>query len=431
MIPESPLPFHAAVLAGLSQSGRVALHTPKQAAGESMARILMAWELGAGYGHMAPLVALARPLMQAGHHVSFAARDTTVAEAVLAGSSMPWHPAPANRAVGGPWTLHSYPQILMRTAFNETQALQERLQAWRRLYDETRPDILVSDHSPTALLAARGRDLRCIATGTGFVVPPDLAPMPELRPWEPLDPAELARDEAQVLDTVNAAVRAIGIPPLSRLGELHAAAAPALFTLKELDPYAEVRGAAGYWGPIPAPPGEAPRWPEGDGKRVFLYGQPFESLVPVLERLRESPHRTLVYIQKLAPELRQRLQGPRLRFAERLQDMAAVTRDCDCAVMTNGHGTTAAMLLAGKPVLLLPQHLEMLLLARSVERAGLGLAAPLLRLEGILGKLERLLAEESFTLKAREFAGRHRDRLDAASPGRHFQALVTRLADGR
>ncbi len=44
--------------------------------------------------------------------------------------------------------------------------------------------------------------------------------------------------------------------------------------------------------------------------------------------------------------------------------------------MTNGHSTVAAMLMAGKPMVILPQHLEMFLIARSIEASGAGLSAP-------------------------------------------------------
>jgi UDP:flavonoid glycosyltransferase YjiC (YdhE family) len=395
-----------------------------------MARILMTWELGGGYGHLAPLLALARPLKDAGHEIAFAVRDVAAAEAVLGESGIPYYPAPANFFPLGPVSLHSYAQILLQTAFNGVQELRGRVRAWQALYDLLRPDILVCDHSPTALLAARGRDLHCIFTGTGFSVPPDVKSLPELRPWAPLDPGTLQRDEARALDMASAVARDLGLPALAYLAEIYSHATPALFTLKELDCYAEQRPDASYWGPLPGPGGAAPQWPEGEGKRVFLYGQPFESLPQVLESLHRGKHRVLAYIPKLAPDLRQKFQGGRLRFADKLQDMAAVTREADCAVMTNGHTTTAAMLLAGKPVLLLPQHLEMLLIARRVETGGLGLSAPLLKLEGILGKLDRILNEESFTKTAKDFAARYRD-VGSESPRRHFQALVTRLAGSR
>ena len=392
-----------------------------------MAKILMTWELGAGYGHLAPLLSLAQPLRKAGHDVVFAVRDAGAAEAVLGGSGIAYYPAPYNSRPFGPVTLHSYAQILLNTAFNDVQELRGRVRAWQSLFDLLRPDLLVCDHSPTALLAARGRDLRCLMTGTGFTVPPDVQALPELRPLAPAEPEVLQQEEARALHMANSICRDLGMPKLSRLSEVYSHATPALFTLKELDCYAPQRPAAEYWGPIPGPGGAVPVWPDGEGKRVFLYGQPFESLPQVLEQLHQGKHRVLAYIPRLALGLKEKFRGGSLHFADALQDMALVTEQADCAVMTSGHTTSAAMLLAGKPVLLLPMHLEMQLLSMSVMATGAGLSAPLLKLGGILGKLERLLDEPVFTEKARDFAARYRGKLDADSPLRHFQGAVSRL----
>lgn len=423
MIPERGVSHHAAALAGALQSGTVG-HVSY---GENLplARILMAWELGAGYGHLGPLLTLARPLQAAGHHVCFVVRDVTGAQAVLGGSGMPYYAAPANFSPSGETVLHSFAQILRSTAFNREDELRARVRAWQALYDMLTPDLLVCDHAPTALLAARGRDIPCVVTGNGFVIPPDVAPFPELRSWEPQDPAVLEVAEAEARDMANAVLERSGGPKLSRLADVYNAATPALFTLRELDNYAALRGDVEYRGILPGPGGEAPRWPEGPGKRVFFYGQPFPSLPAVLEALSAGPHRTLAYIPRLAPELR-RHASAHLAFADRLQDMDAVTRGCDAALMTNGHSTTAAMLLAGKPVVLLPQHLEMFLIANGVQASGAGLSAPGLKREGILNKLGRVLGEASFTTQAQALAARYPGR-DPQAPVQGFQALVERL----
>lgn len=389
----------------------------------------MTWELGAGYGHLAPLLALARPLQEHGHTLAFAARDVAAAEAVLGGSGMPYFQAPANFTPRGRGSLRSYPQILLNTAFNDLAELKGRVRAWRALYTLFEPDILVCDHSPSALLAARGLPMHCVATGNGFVLPPDVSPLPELRPWETADPAMLAADEARALTMANAVLAELKAPSLTRIAELSNSAHQALFTLQELDNYADERRGAEYWGMPPGPAGATPHWPEGDGKRVFLYGQPFEGLPQVLADLVTGGHRALVYVPKLTPERRRELAHPRLHLSDVLLDMAAVSRDCDCALMTNGHGTTAAMLLAGKPVLLLPQHLEMLHIARSVEKAGAGLSAPALKPEGIRHKLTRLLQEPGFGERARAIAARYHGKADPASAQDHFQALIKRLAE--
>lgn len=388
----------------------------------------MTWELGGGYGHLAPLLSLARPLQDAGHTLMFAARDLSAAEAVLGASNVPYYQAPANFFPKQAVKLHSYPQILLQTAFNDADELLARVRAWRALYTLLEPDILVCDHSPTALLAARGLSLRCVATGNGFVIPPDVTPLPELRAWQAAPREELERDEARALDMANAVARALGAAPLPRFAALFAEVSHALFTLPELDNYAELRQGAEYWGVPPGPAQAAPRWSEGGGKRVFLYGQPFAGLPEALADLERGGYRALVCMPKVPAEERARLQTTRICFSEGLLDLDAVSRDCDCALMTNGHGTTTAMLLAGKPMLLLPQHLEMLLIADQVEKQGAGLKALPQEPETVRAKLTRVLEDENFAKAARKVAERHRGKLSPEGARRSFATLIDRLA---
>jgi len=387
----------------------------------------MVWELGAGYGHLAPLLSLAQPLKAQGHTVMFAARDLNGAEAVLGASGIPYFQAPANfNPRRG--NMHSYAEILAGTAFNETDELTGRAHAWRGLYALLEPDILVADHSPTALLAARGLPIHCVATGNGFVLPPELSPLPELRSWEPATQEELEHHESVALERANTVLARLSAPGLAHLHELISSTHRALFTLKELDNYAGLRRDPEYWGVPPGPGGAPPHWPGGEGKRVFFYGQPFDKLADVLREMAKTGHRILVYVPRLAAETRAALQSEHMRFADTLLDMGVLGRECDCAVMTNGHGTTAAMLLAGKPILLLPQHLEMLLIAKAVERNGAGLVATTEKPGIVTEKMTRLLQDEGFSQKAHVIAESYRGKVGPEQASRNFQALITRLA---
>jgi hypothetical protein len=324
--------------------------------------------------------------------------------------------------------LNSFPQIMKHTCFNDTEEMHARLLAWRALFADFKPDLIICDHSPSALLAARGIGLPGIAVGNGFVVPPDLTPLPNLRPWREVDLAEMARDEALVLDRVNQVLGRIGEPPLDYLAQIFAANQQALFTFRELDNYAAERKDAKYWGPLYMQSGKAPEWPAGPGKRVFAYLQPFPTEASLLEILQAGGQPTLIFAPKLTPELRQRFEGGSLRFSDAPLDLPAVGHECDLAILHGGHGALSVILAMGKPMLLLPMHLEMNLNAMAVMQAGAALSAAQLRPEGMREKFQRLLTEPAFTKAAGDFAARYAD-LDIRKTPERFARRVEALLE--
>lgn len=388
-----------------------------------MARILMAWELGAGRGHIAPLLSLARPLKAAGHEIVFAVRDPGDVGPYVQEAGFVFFQAPVhiNAETG---KLFSYAQILLNVGFGDAGLLRGRAQAWRALYAQVRPDLLISDHSPTALFAARGLPFKTLTVGTGFFLPPDnIAPLPNLRPWAPVEPTVLERDEAQLLEIMNVVLRTWGAAPLQRAAEINRADAQALFTLKELDNYADCRTAE-YWGPVPASGGAKPEWPQVPGQRIFVYLRPFDTLPALLDILRNLAQPTLIYTPRPG-ELRG-YETSSLKFADTPLDMQYVTRECDLAILHGGHGALSALLLAGKPMLCLPMQLEMLLNSEAMARTGAGLVAPEHKPEGMRRKLERLLKEPDFGTSARAFAERYTGLNVQAIPER-FAALTEKV----
>lgn len=96
-----------------------------------------------------------------------------------------------------------------------------------------------------------------------------------------------------------------------------------------------------------------------------------------------------------------------MRLAPRRVDLAAVGRECDLAVLNGGHGATAEMLLAGKPVVTIPLALEQRLMGDVVARLGAGLVAPRRRRGAIEEALDAATRDDAGDAGAWRFARRY------------------------
>ena len=130
-----------------------------------------------------------------------------------------------------------------------------------------------------------------------------------------------------------------------------------------------------YWGAFTEGFGQPPQWPPGRGKKIFAYVRPFPALPALLTILNSLPNPSLLYIPELDPRLRDQCRSPTVRFADAPLEMGHVARECDVAIINGTHATAAAMLLAGRPALHIPVHLEQALNAVAIERLGAGIGA--------------------------------------------------------
>jgi UDP:flavonoid glycosyltransferase YjiC (YdhE family) len=399
-----------------------------------MARIVYAWELGGGFGHIGAFLPLAARLRDAGHDVVFVTRDLLNAETELAARGFRYLQAPLfqGRLLGLPDPPASLAEILLRFGYFRAEHLAGLVRAWRDLFELLRPGLVVGDFSPTALLAARIAGIPAVTFGTGFCRPPPLHPLPNLRRWQPVDPRRLLGADRHILDIAGTVLRQFGAAPIAKVADLFAADEDFLCTWAELDHYPERPGAR-YWGAIhDAGQGVEMAW-RGDRRfRVFCYLKPgYPNFEPAFESFLGLPdHEFVVFAPGLAPNLAERHSAAHVTVTTRPVRLAGLTGSCHAAVCHAGHGTVAGLLQAGIPLLLLPIHLEQHLTAWRGMELGAGLAVgDTEERPDYAGLLERLLREPRFATAARRFAKAHRadsqDKLQNAIVGR-LEAL-TRL----
>ena len=377
-----------------------------------MSRILFAWELGAGFGHLGPFRPIAEALLAHGHELTVAARDVQNAATVLGALPLEIVQAPLcvktyNGLAEPPL---NFAEILMRYGYLDAPQLGGLFRAWRGLLDITRPNVLVADHAPTALLAARGCNVALAVTGGAFCVPPPVSPTPNMRDWVNVPAQRLASSDETVLKVINSILPATA-PRLGALHEIFDRVSYLFNGVPELDPFGP-RDPGSFLGLHCGAAGTAvPQWPTGRGPRVFAYlNGEYRHLDAALAALAACGVRCLVYMRGDMPAVRQKYAGPNFTFSAELLDIDQAVRAADLCVCHANYGTVMAVLRGGKPQLLLPYDLEKFLTAAAVERLGVGrMVHPEKEPVDIGGALAQLLGNPAFTESAKAFALKHRE----------------------
>lgn len=377
-----------------------------------MARVLLAWELGGNSGHIVRLAGIAEQLLARGHSVDLVLqRPDALRQArqlldrVTVRQAPIW---PGQLQYGGQLALPlaaSYGDILANFGMTDSGMLEFLLRAWDQLYADARPDIIVGDFAPAAILAARGR-LPTVAVGTGYTVPPShLQAFPVFHPER--DQPNVA--EAQLLAVANRALERFDRALLDRLPAMAAADRlyPAVFA--ELDPYATHRPAP------PLPPflnGGAAAAEGGDALFAYL---PFadmrgngERVVAAIVALAREKVPILAHLPGLPPALAQQLVDAGVALHARKVPPAEIAAQARLVLSSAGMGLVSTALVMGLPMALLPSGIEQRLTALAVEKLGTG---RILDASDMASQLHALWADAALAAAARTQAPGFRARL--------------------
>jgi UDP:flavonoid glycosyltransferase YjiC (YdhE family) len=376
-----------------------------------MSRILLAWELGANYGHLTRQLPIAETLRKQGHAVFFAVRDAKIAAQLLEPRGFAYTQSPFDTANRRPSQLPAnYAEILLASGYSDPETLCGMVRSWLSLMCLLRADCVVIDHAPTALFAAYLAELPAAAIGSGFEIPPDSSPLPSIRPWDNIRLDRLQQAEDRVLERLNALSASFGRPKLHRISELFRYASILLTSFAELDHYG-MRCGENYAGPLFANvTGQQENWREPDKPHIFAYLRPsvsdFDKLLQALSKLTAE-------VIVAAPGIR-RSQAEALasdRFRIHTQPIALddnLLQSAHLAVSYAGTGTVNTCLLAGVPMLLVPQNVEQYLMSRCVETIGAGITAKQNLSETQFSELlEHALNTPTYRQQAKAFAHRH------------------------
>lgn len=391
-------------------------------------KILFAWEFGGHFGHILRQKQIALEMRSRGHDVLFAVKDLALAQPVLGGEHFSYVQAPVL-----PFGLRkpnqeilSYADILAAGGFIVKGLLHALVDAWQTLFRLYRPDVVVLDYSPSALLAARFAGVPFVMAGTGFEAPPAVSPFPCFRPDANPAADQLLQNETAILKNINALCAEQKRPAFASLADCMTSSDALLLTFAEFDHYPG-RANACYLGPLFS--GNAGRdvaWTGKAGKKVFAYLRPNAELAPILEGLRAMETDVICVVTDAHPDIQAKFQAPSFQIYNSPVKLSGLIEDCDLVVAHNGHGLLSACALQGIPVLGIPTQIEQRMLADCVAEAGIGVS---LSLNEIRAKLKptlfELLGNAVFKEKSIALARKYRD-YDQAQV---LRAIAERMED--
>lgn len=349
-------------------------------------RILIAWELGSNWGHLATLLPLSTQLRNAGHSVLFAIRgldgDLSLLHGKLAHTSFDYvaYPvaiAPLQQRHQQP--VHSYADVLACCGFDHARTLTQLTHAWQSLLRMIQPDVVVCKYAPLAEFATRSCPV--VTIGTGFELPPLTTPLPC---YDKASPSPLL--EENILHAMRAAAQLGNFAPPATVAAGFAHAYRLCLSTSNLDHFG-ARAAMHYLGPAEDLPAR-------------------QSLSEVLPVAAHAKPLCFVYLRLGAPWLQAFVEAITAQFCAPLSTTSSThalnrhwlvvdpslshtqcfalscahitavnqavawgsdpARQPDSVVCHGGHGMVAQTLGLGLRLMLLPQHTEQLMLARRV-----------------------------------------------------------------
>jgi len=398
-----------------------------------MTRYMFAWELGANYGHLARDLPVAERLRAAGHAVFFAVCDTRIAAELLGRRRFPFVQAPLpQRKARLAKPPANYAEMLLAENWGDRLSLLGCAKAWSTLFALARPDTIIADHAPTALLAARIAGIRSIALGSGFEIPLATHPLPSIRTWEAISETRLIQSEAMALDSANAVAATLGGNPLERLVDL-IPSNPIFVTFAELDHYGARKGAF-YAGSIHGMDvADTIAWPEGadDEPRLIVYLRPDQKTTHLLlELFAQMKIRSICAIPGASKQFIRKYSRPHLTILPGPLNFRSKLDAADLMVGYGSMGVITESLLAGVPLLMVPQTVEQYLGAKRVEALNAGIVIEQERSREILGlALEKLIADQAYRNAAGRFAGKYCEVTPEYAANRAAEAILSAKAN--
>jgi len=338
-------------------------------------RVLCTWEIGGDLGHISSLSKIAKALAAEGYQVVIALQDLSRAYPFFCDSEVTLLQAPVwLPKISLQRPIACLADTLLLLGYLQVDPLHALVIAWQNLLDLVQPDLIIFDYSPTAMLASLNRPLPKMLIGTGFADPVPGYPIADWRP-SPVADGLTERQEARVLEQINAVLARQQQPPLRQLANLFATDRVMIQTFPELDLYRQSRVNAHYCLGASASQNNIPVKFTGAGQpRILAYLKPqYPHMQQLLAALAACNATVFIACPQGNLEQFQAYTGAGFQVSVDLVNLQDAMAEVDLFVCHGNANSVRESLVSGTPLVVLPIQLEQLLTAKRIEECGFGM----------------------------------------------------------
>lgn len=368
-----------------------------------MARILLCWELGTDYQHLLSLQSVARFYAGRGYEVWVAGRDVAKLKRLFSDVKIRVVQAPFSDSTAElgleKQAPRSYADFLRRAGYHHVDALSGLVDAWRALFNFIKPNLLLCDHAPTALLASRnlaieGRSVAKVAVGMPFSVPDDNRPAGVFFSGD-LAKDDIVRYEDDLVKVINKVCFEFSIPRIKNLADLFSDLDKSIFqTYGELDHYgyrsAEQRHKTSYVGSVMPEFSEPAIFPHFKGPKIYCHVKGSAETPVLLKTLQAIECSAIILTDGIPDAIINAHKARHISYVDKPVSMQDVLGKSTFAILNGGITSVSLFLKAGIPVGLFPLNIEQFLMAKRVEALNAGFQLNLADLDSALVGLQKV-----------------------------------------
>lgn len=372
-----------------------------------MARILLCWELGSDYQHLLSLHEIARFYYGRGHQIWVAGRDVAKLKRLFFDVKIHILQAPFTDSSADlgmeKQAPRSYADFLRRCGFHHSDALSGLVSAWKNLISFIKPNLILCDHAPLALLASRGltvegRTVSKVAIGIPFSVPDDNRPAGVFFPGD-LAKQDIVHCEDDLVKVINKVCIELSLPRIKNLADLLADLDSCLFqTYSELDHYgyrsAEQRYKTSYVGAVTPVFSEPAVFPHFKGPKIYCHVKGSAETSVLLKTLQAIECSAIVLVDGIPDAIINAHQARHILYIKKPVSMNDVLEKTTFAILNGGINSVSLFMKAGIPVALFPLHIEQFLMTKRIEALNSGIQLNLSSVEIALQGLQRVNARQ-------------------------------------